>query len=74
MNESEPGNSVYFRVGIWYNQDQDSIHPRRMKCPGSIQPCAPMRIRSTDIQTCLGHLLDSCTKIALLHRGMDLPI
>ncbi|MDE0303427.1 MAG: hypothetical protein OXI87_00875 [Albidovulum sp.] len=26
MRRSGPGNSIYFEVGVWYDEEQDSIH------------------------------------------------
>lgn len=34
MRKSEPGNSIYFEVGVWYDEEQGSIHMAAKGAPG----------------------------------------
>ena len=34
MRTSEPGNSIYFEIGVWYNEETGSIHMTAKDAPG----------------------------------------
>ncbi len=34
MRTSKPGNSIYFEVGVWYNETTGSIHMTTKDAPG----------------------------------------